>query len=694
MKQWGAFWNNQSLSTRLIVWFLLISLLPLSWITIISYELCKKILFDQAIKHLQVLTLRQELMLNFYFHEKKLDARDFIRDRTTLEATLKLDQVLTRYGKDSPEYEQTKQKFYPTLKYRLQALDYQNLFLVTKSGKIVFSFLPFPTIGDNLLTMPQYKSFAEIFERSRDSLEMDMTSFIVKPDQKGLEAFISIPLLDSNNQLVGCAIVELDTSSIYRFFANFKELGILVDSLLVIKVDDKLFMMSPSTAQPEYHQEIDPNSSLGKFIQQVLTHQHLVSINVEFQGQKTLIAGRRFENAFNWALITKINQDELLAPIHRLKYLFWILVSTTAFAVILAASNVARKIASPILMLTDKTKILAAGDLSQRIKVASSDEIGRLAQSFNDMAAKLDHIIKHLDDLVAKRTREYEIQNVKLEDTIKELRQTRDRLIVQEKLASLGALTAGIAHEIKNPLNFINNFAELCMQLQVEIVEKLTLIKPYLSEKDLETLSNIADTLKLNLSKIQEHGKRADSIVHNMLQHSRGMPGERMKVNIHKLLDEYSALSYHGMRAQDPTFNVNIEKHYDPSVPVLEIVPQEMSRVFLNLLNNAYYSVHQKKKQSSDVSYQPTVIISTEYQKDFVLIKIRDNGVGIPSEVLPKLFTPFFTTKPTGEGTGLGLSLSYNIVVQGHGGTLSANSIEGEFAEFIINLPYIPEYKE
>jgi two-component system, NtrC family, sensor kinase len=690
MIRWKALFNQQTLRSNLIKWFLVIALLPLGWTTIIAYEMCKRILFDQTMKNLQTFIFNQENLLKFYFEEKKNDSRAFITDRTALKAVPTLDKILSRYGKDSPEYEKARQEFYPILAYRTKALDYRDLLLLTTEGKLVFSVLPSPQLGKNLLNSDRHQRLSRIIAKSRDSLEMDMISIVFDNDKDPIQIFISMPMIDFQNNLKGIALVELDTLSIYHLLSTPNELGTLTNLLLVTKEDHTLFAITPKNifTENESKEMIDPTSSFGKFILEVLMQQHLEAFDIDYHNRKTLMAGKRFGNISNWALVTEINEADLLAPIRQLKYLFWLLLTATVFAVTLAASYVARKIAAPILQLTDKTRILAAGDLSQRIDVTSQDEIGRLGESFNEMASQLDHIISHLDFLVAKRTEEYEIQNVKLEQTISELHKTRDRLITQEKLASLGSLTAGIAHEIKNPLNFVNNFSELSLQILNDIEKHLNSIKAALSENEFKDLSDKFAMLKLNIGKINDHGQRADSIVRNMLQHSRGLPGERMKIDIHKLLDEYVALSYHGMRAKDASFNVTIEKNYDPTVPLIEVVPQEISRVFLNLLNNAYYSVHEKKKHQRPDSYQPTVRITTENHQDEVIIKIWDNGVGIAPDVIPKLFTPFFSTKPPGEGTGLGLSLSYNIIVQGHGGTLTANSQVGEFAEFIIHLAY------
>lgn len=354
-------------------------------------------------------------------------------------------------------------------------------------------------------------------------------------------------------------------------------------------------------------------------------------------------------------------------------------------------SRIANKISEPLIEMTKKTQLLAFGDFSQRIDAKGNDEIGQLGQTLNNMAIHLDNIVQHLDSTVAKRTEEVEEKNIKLEHTIEELQQAQNRLIIQEKLASLGALTAGIAHEIKNPLNFINNFAELSLQIDKDMEQQVQNIKALIPPEHAQVLEEYLETLKLNINKIYEHGKRADSIIRNMLHHSQGTPGEVILTDINSLLDEYIILSYHGMRAQDPSFNVKIDKIFDHNIPKTYLVPQEISRVFLNILNNAYYSVHEKQKEAS-IDYIPTVKVATKYENHMIIIKIWDNGNGISKKVMERLFVPFFTTKPAGEGTGLGLSLSYNIIVQGHQGTLTAQSVEGEYAEFIITLPLISKH--
>ncbi|MGH7602061.1 MAG: sensor histidine kinase, partial [bacterium] len=274
----------------------------------------------------------------------------------------------------------------------------------------------------------------------------------------------------------------------------------------------------------------------------------------------------------------------------------------------------------------------------------------------------------------------------RLNEALKNLQATQHQLLVQEKLASLGQLTAGIAHEIKNPLNFVTNFAALSLDLTQELRE---VVAGQIQKVDAAARANLEEVLGLldeNLAKINQHGQRADSIIKSMLLHSRGDSAERRPADINAILDEYVMLAFHGMRAQDNSFNIKIEKAYDDSIGRIEVVPQNLSRVFLNLVNNAFYATHEKKKSLGE-SYSPVLAVRTKNLGNKIEIRIRDNGNGIPAEVREKIFNPFFTTKPTGQGTGLGLSISYDIIVQQHRGEIKVETEEGKFTEFVVLLP-------
>ncbi len=273
-----------------------------------------------------------------------------------------------------------------------------------------------------------------------------------------------------------------------------------------------------------------------------------------------------------------------------------------------------------------------------------------------------------------------------LQKTQTELKLMQERVIAQEKLASLGALTAGIAHEVKNPLNFVNNFAELSVDLTQELLEELETFQDKIDSETWDYLEEILSDLQQNVQKINHHGKRADSIVKGMLQQSGGKPGERKLTDINALLQEYVNLAYHGMRANDSTFNITLNEQYDPEAQPIFVVPHNLSRVFLNLLNNACYAAHEQKKRLGE-DFSPILWVKTQAFDQALEIRIRDNGIGIPPEIRQQVFQPFFTTKPVGIGTGLGLAISYDIIVEEHKGRIEINSEINEYTEFVITLP-------
>jgi signal transduction histidine kinase len=291
-----------------------------------------------------------------------------------------------------------------------------------------------------------------------------------------------------------------------------------------------------------------------------------------------------------------------------------------------------------------------------------------------------------LEKIVEEKTEELKL-------SLEHLKSTQSQLIQSEKMASLGELTAGIAHEIQNPLNFVNNFSEVSNELLDEMREEI-------EKKNFDEVKAITNDVKQNLAKVLHHGKRADAIVKGMLQHSRGSSGTKEPTDINALADEYLRLAYHGLRAKDKSFNAKFETHFDDSIGMIEVVPQDIGRVILNLITNAFYAVSEKMKhETADVKsgpshvspltshYEPTVTVTTKKLSDTIEIRVKDNGNGIPDSIKEKIFQPFFTTKPTGQGTGLGLSMSYEIVTQVHNGQLKVETKEGEGSEFSIVLP-------
>jgi signal transduction histidine kinase len=305
-----------------------------------------------------------------------------------------------------------------------------------------------------------------------------------------------------------------------------------------------------------------------------------------------------------------------------------------------------------------------------------TDKQVELVTTFADQAVIAIENVR-LFESVQARTRE-------LAASLEDLRATQDRLVQTQKLASLGQLTAGIAHEIKNPLNFVNNFSGVSAELLTELQEALADVS--LGEKRRSEIGELMDTLRGNLDKIVQHGKRADAIVKNMLLHSREGSGERRLVDINALVEESLNLAYHGARAEKQGFDITLERLFDPAAGQADVFPQDIGRVLLNLISNGFYAA-MKRKAAAGNSYKPALRASTRSLGDRVEIRVRDNGIGIPAEVKEKIFNPFFTTKPAGEGTGLGLSISHDVIVKQHGGSIEVETEPGAFSEFIIVLP-------
>ena len=349
--------------------------------------------------------------------------------------------------------------------------------------------------------------------------------------------------------------------------------------------------------------------------------------------------------------------------------------------------------------LSDRMRRMAEGDLEAEVDIGGRDEVG-------EMAAALEVFRRHALEvqrlnLVEKLAEELKGKNDQLETALGELEKAQDQIVMREKLAALGELTAGVAHEIKNPLNFIKNFSEVSVELMDEMLEEVRAVLKDREEEDEDDtaglIEEIAGDLTGNLKTIQEHGQRANNIVQSMLQMGRGS-GERRPADINALLSEHARLAYHSARASDTNFNLEIQEDLDPAVGEIEVIPQDLSRVFLNMVTNACYATHEKrmalketdpdavKLKEGGADYEPLLRLATRSLDESVEVRIRDNGNGIPDELVEKIFHPFFTTKPTDQGTGLGLALSSDIIRQ-HGGSIRVETEAGQFTEMIIELP-------
>jgi signal transduction histidine kinase len=345
-----------------------------------------------------------------------------------------------------------------------------------------------------------------------------------------------------------------------------------------------------------------------------------------------------------------------------------------------------RSITAPLKQLDRSIALITHGELNAAMPPSGVPEIVAMTRTLGMLRDSLTE-----RDRLEQERRRAELETRAARDTaeaaLHELKLAQANLIQAEKMASLGQLTAGIAHEIKNPLNFVNNFAKLSVGLLDELNEAVAPAFASLDERRRREVDEASDMLVGNLLRIVEHGKRADNIVKSMLAHSRGGGGDRQSVDLNALVDESLNLAYHGARARDQNFNITIERAYGENIAPITLVPQDMTRVFLNLFGNAFFATNERQQETNNGEFRPTLTVTTRDLGKAVEVRVRDNGSGIPPEIRDKLFQPFFTTKPTGEGTGLGLSISYEIVTKQHRGTIEVSSAVDEFTEFIVRLP-------
>ena len=367
-----------------------------------------------------------------------------------------------------------------------------------------------------------------------------------------------------------------------------------------------------------------------------------------------------------------------------------VLILCSIFVLIFILPRILRyTLTDPLQRLLDGVQKVNSGDLTSKVTVVHPDEIGNITSNFNLMTESLKQSKDDLMQYASTLEQKVNERTAELQHSLNHLKETQAQLLQSEKLASLGELTAGIAHEIQNPLNFVNNFSELSVELVNELQEEVNKV-----EIDKQLVNELVSDITQNQEKITYHGKRASSIVKGMLEHSRTSTGIKVLTDINKLADECLRLAYHGLRAKEqpnsniPRFNSDFKTDFEADLPLSEVIPQDFGRVLLNLISNAFYAVGKRTIQESEQQneYKPIVILTTQSVDNQLIIKIKDNGTGMSEATKAKMFQPFFTTKPTGEGTGLGLSLAYDIITKGHSGTIECESEEGEGTTFTIKI--------
>ncbi len=415
---------------------------------------------------------------------------------------------------------------------------------------------------------------------------------------------------------------------------------------------------------------------------------------------ETVVASYSFPQQLKWAVIAEKKASLAYQAVTKIRNTLWYWVLLGLVLAVIGGIFFSTDISRPIIKLSKVAETITGGNFDIKVDYKGDDAIGVLGNTLETMShslkesfqkiekqnKQLEEYNRTLEQKVEERTIQLKEKNDALENTLIELKKTQDQLIMQQKLASLGALTAGIAHEIKNPLNFVNNFAKLSVSLVDELNDEIERGKKEPLKIDFGYVDEILGDIKTNVTKISEHGTRADNIVKNMLDHSRADKGEFVSANVNKIIEEALNLSYHGMRNQLTEFNCSIDAEYDKSITNSEVNGSALSQVFINMFNNSFYAMNKKRLTQKD--YEPVISVRTKLENDNLFITIKDNGTGMSQEVMKKVFEPFFTTKPTGEGTGLGMSLSYDIIAQMHHGKMTVESEEGVYTSFHITLPF------
>jgi signal transduction histidine kinase len=423
----------------------------------------------------------------------------------------------------------------------------------------------------------------------------------------------------------------------------------------------------------------------------------------------------RYVPAIRWGIVVKVDRDEAFGPVERLGQLFMWITGITGLVVLALAFTQAQRLAKPIIALRRATQRVAEGDFNVEIEVKSRNEIAELADTFRLMAhrlnenfedlkrttaerekaalealeakAQVEQINQTLEQKVTERTAELQQRNVELEETLSQLKRAQQQLIVREKMASLGEMVAGVAHEISNPLNFVNNFSDLSIGALSELSQAIAVFKASLSPADRAEVEELLGIMTENLRRISEHGRRAQEIVRAMIEITRGNTGERRPSELNALVRDYSRAAYQTFRQREAAADITIQYELEPGIEEVPVYTSGISRALTNLVGNALWAVNEKRG-TSGADFAGLVKITTQRLGKEVLITVHDNGIGIPKEHLGKVFQPFFTTRPTGSGaTGLGLSMTWEIIVSQHGGRLEVVSEPGVFTEFRVHLP-------
>jgi len=668
--------------------FLLVALVPLgvsSWLTLRSSE---RRLQEELEGGLTSVAIRQTRAITQFVRERQRDA--LVLANNPLIGSI--------FQNDAVSSDTDRARIDSFLAFALEESPFEDLLLVDPAGRVIYSGKDPAVVGRSLLGFDS--ALSRLVHRARATLGVEVSDYETTPEGNQLIAYIAAPAF-SNRRTVGLVILQLKNAGVFGVINDYTGLGETGETQVITLDDGNLWRVGPSRHHPNgRYDAVAQRGEEPPLLRRVASGLPAIGRYVDERGEEVYSVARYLPH-LRWGLVVKMDTDEAFGAIISLRQTTLTFLLVTAGVTVLLATIVARNLSQPIRKLTAAAERAAAGDLSSTISVKSHNEIGTLAGTFNTMTGRLRATLAELADAnrtleakVEERTAQLQSKNSELEAAMRRVTETQRQLLQQEKLASLGQLTAGVAHEIKNPLNFVCNFSNVTVELARDLDALVRPMLPAMTEDDRADALELMAALGNNLEKIGGHARRADGIVKNMLEHAKPGGGEARTMDFNGLVKEFARLAQHGVRAKNPALDaVELKLELDTAVPAQSLRPQDFSRVVINLVTNALQGVADrslalaKEDDPHAPAYAPEVTVITRLFAHAVELRVRDNGAGIASGLRDRVFTPFFTTRPTGQGTGLGLSISYDIVTNGHGGTMSFTSIPNEVTEFTVVLP-------